>query len=1019
MKNAMVMMMMGGDGDNASEDFPSRRKSNCMLPTTATTSTTHSELDTNPTIQSPNKITPRNKDQHDNSDRRSTTPSRPELDNLLDALDFDLRKSGQLPSANAPTNFSGARTVRSNGSGDHRRRARRNNSGDVQSLSSWRQPYGSAATTSGTSTDTGTAFSSLGSLGTMSMSTSLSKTSDSSPFSSRLSSDSSKYPKSAPIAWKRKGRKMNGHNISSTISEDNDDLSYKMNASFSSFGRREHRHHTNPESFHHSIENFPTPGMLNTFMNLQGSQDVQSGSEELPSQDTVSIVMSSRNEEGGVSAFKVGSKEAMIIESLLQTTRESSPTKKREAMMKWLESTASTILSPTQHSTIMDSERLVERSPTIAEIRPPFDNESPSHDQRQDLVKILEEEKQLLSQSRREDTSLFVEGADEDEVVKDSGRILDRSLTRANSIAIDRPSQTVVKQSAKHSPRTRSSSTPRRKMHRAPSKPSDKNKDINIGSRQKDHQRSIDKHENKHERGERNVLTKQVSKRSNKSKRQIFNKESDSKGSGDEKLTEENEKRYEDMNKSFIDQFLDGDVDDNDSAPHLLISPGGTAKNNYDVQKYKAALGDLPIEASQTKLRIEPEFLHSSQRIILHDPLKRSKLKKMKSVPNLDRRSNDLVKLFVGDESGANASSSKKKKSKKERKSKKESPRKKGKNERNTRHVPGLERLTLLDLPRQSLRKIEQDEVSTSPLRLQKSKSLSNLDVRAYNIEDRLKLVERLKALSNSEDRPTVDAVIAEKVSGKQNKKKKSKSLPKSTKSLKDSSRRSSIKIGAKLEENETFEKHTSDNKFSPSSVSVRKKKNPVKDVDGIASPPSKPTRKKSHKPSELSPSKPVRKVSRPPNESSPPNDVSKKSEKSNDDDDNDRVGLRIRRGESIAEGSILEVPDDDSVCSELTDIYSVELMKERNLNKDKSNKNLSSINEADTTSGDPNNADLCSFGDSMTQDKELHLSNRWDHPSATESGSEGLKSPTRPVETKKHFGWLSKKLPFMKNNLR
>jgi hypothetical protein len=564
-------------------------------------------------------------------------------------------------------------------------------------------------------------------------------------------------------------------------------------------------------------------------------------------------------------------------------------------------------------------------------------------------------------------------------------------------------------------------------MHRAPSKSSNKNKENNIdGSGKIDHQKSLDINDNNHKRDERNVVTKQDSKRSIKSKRQIGarNKESDRKRQSDAKRTEDNEKRFEDMHKSFLDQYLDGDVDDNDSAPHLIISPGGTAKSNYNVQKYKATLGDFPIDSSQTKLRIEPEFLHSSQRIILHDPLKRSKLKKMKSVPNLDRRSNDLVKLFVADESGTKASSSKKEKSKKERKSRKESPTKKEKkNERHTRHVPGLahqERLTLLDLPRQSLRKIQQDEISTNPLSLKKSKSLSNLDVRAYNIEDRLKLVERLKALSNSGYRSIHDGVIAGKVSGKQNKKKKSKSLSKSTKSLKDPSMRRSLKIDTKLQDGETFEEPLSDNKFSPP-VNVGGKKHHDKDVEETASPPSKPLRKGSHKPSESPPSRPTRKMSRPPNESLPPKDVSMEYQESNGDD-NDRVGIRIAHGESIPEGSILEVPDDDSVCSELTDIYSVELTRERKLNKKKSNKNLISINEADVSRDQPNNADLCSFGDSMTQDEELHLSHRWDNPTAAESGLDRLdrldrlKSPSRPVETKKHFGWPSLKLSFLKS---
>ena len=95
-------------------------------------------------------------------------------------------------------------------------------------------------------------------------------------------------------------------------------------------------------------------------------------------------------------------------------------------------------------------------------------------------------------------------------------------------------------------------------------------------------------------------------------------------------------------NKSFLDRFLDGDVDAHDSASYL----NGPESPRKLKDEYKASLVEnAPVENSVSKLRIEPDFLDGSNRIILQDPGKAGSSrrdmmgKKQRSNPNLNASS--------------------------------------------------------------------------------------------------------------------------------------------------------------------------------------------------------------------------------------------------------------------------------------------------------------------------------------------------------------------------------------------
>jgi len=511
---------------------------------------------------------------------------------------------------------------------------------------------------------------------------------------------------------------------------------------------------------------------------------------------------------------------------------------------------------------------------------------------------------------------------------------------------------------------------------------------------------------------------KQISGTEGLVKRQGSNSEKE-KELSTQQTNQEEEMDFEELNKSFLDKFLDHDVEAQDSASQLITSPGGTPKKKkFDVQQYKAGLTDVPVQDSESKPRTAPKLRPAS-------------MKKMKSVPALGSRTDGLVAPIKSPKKKTKKTGKTKKGSskKKEKKMSKDDDIEKSANALKSEMVH--EKLTLQDLPRQSATKIESTDRWEMSCKLKKSKSLSNLDRRAYDIDDRQLLVQRLKALSNAQDQPDHDCKMASKGSasklkspGTKSKKKKltdsSKGLQsfKSLRNLEASrpagfqmeGRWSSVPGGLGIlndDECVKFESMASPtSKKKKKSSKSRESKSAIADEDDeiidIVSPPLKPMRKNSRRPGEKM--KDLKRIAR-----STPNLGSA-----------DRVGIRVSHGHSIAEGSILEVPDDSTVCSELTDVYSVDLTEASSASPRKKKKNdkskLKAISESATSWGE------LSLSDSMTKDKRVHLKKRWDTPNQGADGLDGLKSPLRvtdeiPDKEKKKFAWLKNKLPFMKKS--
>lgn len=237
------------------------------------------------------------------------------------------------------------------------------------------------------------------------------------------------------------------------------------------------------------------------------------------------------------------------------------------------------------------------------------------------------------------------------------------------------------------------------------------------------------------------------------------------------------------LNRSFLDMFLDHEVEADDSASPQATTEDFTQGNRRSVEEYTAYLTGGPLEESMSKLRIEPNFLESSERMLLDDPTsRRNMMKKMKSVPTLGNPVNQLLESFLYDEdkdeedkpmgacvcgSPVKAPESPKKnptspKATKTKKAsiKKKSPTKKGstnklsgesndKKSSNEKVKGSLFEEMARSLPRQ-LNEIEADgRMVLQSLLPKKSKSLSNLFAgEDDDVDDRLFQVERLNYLS-------------------------------------------------------------------------------------------------------------------------------------------------------------------------------------------------------------------------------------------------------------------------------
>ncbi|KAL3918083.1 MAG: hypothetical protein SGILL_004408 [Bacillariaceae sp.] len=491
----------------------------------------------------------------------------------------------------------------------------------------------------------------------------------------------------------------------------------------------------------------------------------------------------------------------------------------------------------------------------------------------------------------------------------------------------------------------------------------------------------------------------------------------------------------ESIKKAFIDKFLDHDVETaDDSISRVVISPGGTAKTRTkdDVKQYKATLlGDAPIEDSINKLRIEPDWVSPSKRAILQDPIpRRDEMRKMKSVPNLRVPSDKLVELFVAEAKplpappSATPKTPKKKKSKKSSKGAKDAKTaSKKKKKKATADKPVDKSLTSLDdLPRQSPTRIP-DKRALMASNFQKSKSMSHIDQRSLHTVDKQLLVQRLQSLSPElATRKTLQKPAAptrqEKALSVQKKK-----TTKSPTKRPEKAPTAEPKRKCKSDQADMISSKPRSTKFADTGrpfclsgdrwkqgVTRSKSMNPkqskntssddaIEEIVELSSPPLQPRRKASRDPS-LNEWKTAPKST--PNLLAP----------------GQRSG-EVRHFKSarnvIAEGSILEVPDDSTICSELTDAHSefFESVASSKKKKAKKKKKLKAINEAKASFEEAET----SISDSLTKDKTLHLSRRWDNPRRSTDKASAPQTPKRNTggAGRDKLGWIKKKLNFAK----
>jgi hypothetical protein len=796
-----------------------------------------------------------------------------------------------------------------------------------------------------------------------------------------MSNATSSRTASAPI-----GPRSNGDDM-------NDELSQETSASFSSFGKVDDVNRCNNFgrlAFHGSFRNdkefSPATSQRSSILRTQSMHGA------MPSRK-VPVVLGSRSNDGGLSAFQIDGKEAMIIESLLETTKETSPTKRKEAMIKWLHLTAAEIMSPSQHDAIVDSQRLSHRTGAAEIIPSPsvFTSETTTPKKARgggDNPEGRNRTGEELSNMSEHDEVLFGSSSnlDEDDVVLDSARILGRSLSKRKSYAAEKRTRLSKRDAKPLRSRSHSSGSRRRAK-------SGKNNES---------QRTLSPRKQK--AGTKTAVARQVENPTQSNALAIS-----------PKVTE----------KPFIDKFLDHDVEQDDSESRVVVSPGGTVKTTTkdDIFGYKVTLlGDSTTEASMSKLRMEPNFMSPSKRTIVHDSIsRRDAMRKMKSVPNLRVHSEKLVELFVAENkpqpSPAPSSTPKAHKRKSSKKLSKES--KEMTKTKKKKHVTDV----CLSSSKALLRHSATEVGFGRALNFRKSKSMSCIDQRSLHTVDRQLLVQRLESLSpqstirkTQHHQPTLkrqpkvpstekkqkaksaSPVKCPKTTPTAEKKRKCKSehvqdIPSTPRSLKftDTGRPFSLS-------GDRWRHGVSHSKSSTSKQSNKKHSNESEEeIFELSSPPLQPQRKASRDPSLQD----WREASK-----STPNLLP-----------NDRANADSRAfkatGDFVAEVSILEVPDDNSICSELTDAHSEVYVVQESPRK-KGGRKLKAINEATSSFNDVDH----SVSDSLTKDKTLHLSRRWDDSKKNTMRVSAPQTPRRNDEEHgkdKKIGWLKKKLGLIK----
>ena len=557
---------------------------------------------------------------------------------------------------------------------------------------------------------------------------------------------------------------------------------------------------------------------------------------------------------------------------------------------------------------------------------------------------------------------------------------------------------------------------------------------------------------------------------------------------------EEADLTVEDLHRSFLDKFLDGDVEAHDSASQIAnnVTDSPTRTQTPPLKRkeaYKAALEETtPIEDSTSKLRIEPEFLGESRRMILNDPVNtkgsRRDLIKMKSVPANITPSDALKDLYV------QPSEQNKKIMKKEGKKggKKGSKKLKGKAKKLkaptqvkesrpekptpaiTAESPCIDKRTLKDLPRFNQEKIEDAEEAkkqkllASGNLLQKMQSCPQVDKRAYDVADRLLLVQRLNSLTNnispfspggSTKLVSENDMAVEKM--RKNTPPKTPETPTSPdeglkKSVSERFTAQALQRCDALPTTPSSRKAKSPRRLRvPHTVQSERSKNvrpygmgtgsyhgkpksgrddkkgqsssnlhfgswhgqSTEDDLGFTTPPLQPVRKSSVEPGkELLQESATRWTSTPARLASP---------------DSPRKTHRGIPG-VIGEGSTLELDDNNTVASDITDAFSTDLTDSTSNSPYYSKRGLSNLDKINENNHCDNiHSDSATRASSSTKEKAMHLSRRWqsttniDSPARmknrlrdTSDHVDGVKQGRQPKHGKK-LGWLKKKFHWKK----
>lgn len=881
-------------------------------------------------------------------------------------------------------------------------------------------------------------------------------------------------PRQAPIAWSRKEAPIRTRRRRPTRSHSTMDAGTNGGADRSSEGTRDHN------------------SVLRAFLDRESKHARPTAAHTISGDpraaDSISIAIS----DGGDSkTFKVGPSEAKIIQKLLEASKQIGSPQKM-SISSWLQAAAQKLQSPSQHdtiatteSTIIDSERVSTRSnfagiafapnlednsstPTLVESSPKVvarnnatsPNNIPQHTvlpvvSRDDLQE-LDFSSQATPSGRAKPTNQ-TKVLDGDSSKKCQLQIM-RNATRSQSPRARQSSESprIPRSSRKNqdhdqekvfSPRFGRPTNRRsmmKKMHSVPVLPTEKFENSQTSSASKSHGRSrisvedSEKIQTPHPRTplvgtsvRRRCLSAnmqaasgtqiKVSTRNLRRSPSERVENSTNSTSPEGELTRDVESDY--LQRSFLDQYLDGKIEGHDSASNLVDEVS-------------------PIESGPKSSALFGSHKDASRPATTLD--RRSEFRKAKSVNNVDDPSPALLALYVprhdtktmnlksemntnlaalGPQSTIKETTGRKS----ERKKKKESPRKKisKKKSPEIETSPNSETLTKTKAPRKSTTGVSNVATTgTVPLN---------------DVKDSQKSKDRLQSLTNSDSKVIGTALSGAQVTPDGLARKKTPTRrgessivsPKSRKAKSTGKKRlPTVACGeakGDIETNDATKGAVGVSNFKPPNDSTQMLRKKGGKVVASATPLASSASKKIAFDDALRspPPKPIRKLSRPPDQTSTPEATTQ------------RPNAAHLTPAPIAEGSILEVPDDSSVYSDVTDMFSLEPIEPEPRRNHQ--QNLSRIDEAQTClhgtgaswadlsiSGPSNAVDEGENGttaSALSRNRRMHVSRRWQSSPNMGAIQDMLISPSRGAckddnDSEKirtgRFRWM-KRLAFMK----